>query len=199
MSCNSVFSSWTGGFWVQLTAKHQQSRNIATVMLITKMFYRLYPCFLSSVSRLHCESESFKMDLILDVNIQIYPVDLGKIFNFPMVNIAHLPILEFSALKHIEIVLFWQVTQLLSYIHSKSTVLWFGISCFAFFKQKQKTVYSFKVTSLDWLLRARCMKMGRQMTESTILRMTDLPGKTFSFNMMMYLTWNKQVVMYKFI
>lgn len=30
------------------------------------------------VSRLHCESESFKMDLILDVNIQIYPVDLGK-------------------------------------------------------------------------------------------------------------------------
>ncbi|KAH0624201.1 hypothetical protein JD844_007730 [Phrynosoma platyrhinos] len=28
------------------------------------------------VSRLHCESESFKMDLILDVNVQIYPVDL---------------------------------------------------------------------------------------------------------------------------
>lgn len=33
---------------------------------------------LSLVSRLHCESESFKMDLILDVNIQIYPVDLGE-------------------------------------------------------------------------------------------------------------------------
>lgn len=33
---------------------------------------------LSTVSRLHCESESFKMDLILDVNIQIYPVDLGE-------------------------------------------------------------------------------------------------------------------------
>lgn len=30
------------------------------------------------VSRFHSESESFKMDLILDVNIQIYPVDLGK-------------------------------------------------------------------------------------------------------------------------
>ncbi|RWS08001.1 DNA-directed RNA polymerases I: II: and III subunit RPABC3-like protein [Dinothrombium tinctorium] len=30
------------------------------------------------VSRLHCESESFKMDLILDVNSQIYPVELGK-------------------------------------------------------------------------------------------------------------------------
>ncbi|GFY66599.1 DNA-directed RNA polymerases I, II, and III subunit RPABC3 [Trichonephila inaurata madagascariensis] len=28
------------------------------------------------VSRLHCESESFKMDLILDVNIQAYPMDL---------------------------------------------------------------------------------------------------------------------------
>lgn len=37
---------------------------------------------LSTVSRLHCESESFKMDLILDVNIQIYPVDLGKEHTF---------------------------------------------------------------------------------------------------------------------
>ncbi|GBN56866.1 hypothetical protein AVEN_184783-1, partial [Araneus ventricosus] len=27
-------------------------------------------------SRLHCESESFKMDLILDVNTQAYPMDL---------------------------------------------------------------------------------------------------------------------------
>jgi len=33
------------------------------------------------VSRLHCESESFKMDLILDVNTQIYPVDLGTTFS----------------------------------------------------------------------------------------------------------------------
>ncbi|XP_047375238.1 DNA-directed RNA polymerases I, II, and III subunit RPABC3-like isoform X1 [Sciurus carolinensis] len=32
------------------------------------------------VSLLHCESESFKKDLILDVNIQIYPVDLGDKF-----------------------------------------------------------------------------------------------------------------------
>lgn len=32
------------------------------------------------VSRLHCESESFKMDLILDVNTMIYPVDLGDKF-----------------------------------------------------------------------------------------------------------------------
>ena len=30
------------------------------------------------VSRLFCESESFKMDLILDVNTQIYPMALGK-------------------------------------------------------------------------------------------------------------------------
>ncbi|XP_038202722.1 DNA-directed RNA polymerases I, II, and III subunit RPABC3 isoform X1 [Arvicola amphibius] len=37
-------------------------------------------CPSSPVSRLHCESESFKMDLILDVNIQIYPVDLGDKF-----------------------------------------------------------------------------------------------------------------------
>ncbi|XP_041470977.1 DNA-directed RNA polymerases I, II, and III subunit RPABC3-like [Lytechinus variegatus] len=32
------------------------------------------------VSRLHCESESFKMDLILDVNTQHYPVDFGDKF-----------------------------------------------------------------------------------------------------------------------
>lgn len=32
------------------------------------------------VSRLFCESESFKMDLILDVNTQIYPIDLGDKF-----------------------------------------------------------------------------------------------------------------------
>ncbi|XP_026711040.1 DNA-directed RNA polymerases I, II, and III subunit RPABC3 [Athene cunicularia] len=44
-------------------------------------FLSLSPTLLlSPVSRLHCESESFKMDLILDVNIQIYPVDLGDKF-----------------------------------------------------------------------------------------------------------------------
>ncbi|XP_065839370.1 DNA-directed RNA polymerases I, II, and III subunit RPABC3-like [Oscarella lobularis] len=32
------------------------------------------------VSRLHCESESFKMDLVLDVNSQLYPVDIGDKF-----------------------------------------------------------------------------------------------------------------------
>lgn len=32
------------------------------------------------VSRLHCESESFKMDLVLDVNSWLYPVDLGDKF-----------------------------------------------------------------------------------------------------------------------
>ena len=32
-----------------------------------------------SVSRLFCESESFKMDLILDVNTQVYPMDLGRL------------------------------------------------------------------------------------------------------------------------
>ena len=36
--------------------------------------------FFILVSRLHCESESFKMDLILDVNTQIYPVELGEKF-----------------------------------------------------------------------------------------------------------------------
>lgn len=32
------------------------------------------------VSRIHCESESFKMELILDVNSLIYPVELGEKF-----------------------------------------------------------------------------------------------------------------------
>nr|CAB3265021.1 DNA-directed RNA polymerases I, II, and III subunit RPABC3-like [Phallusia mammillata] len=32
------------------------------------------------VSRLHCDSESFKMDLILDVNTQIYSLELGDKF-----------------------------------------------------------------------------------------------------------------------
>ena len=32
------------------------------------------------VSRLHCESESFKMDLILDINSWIYPMDLADKF-----------------------------------------------------------------------------------------------------------------------
>lgn len=32
------------------------------------------------VSRLICESESFKMDLILDVNVQLYPMSLGDKF-----------------------------------------------------------------------------------------------------------------------
>ena len=31
-------------------------------------------------SRLHCESESFKMDLILDINSWIYPMELGDKF-----------------------------------------------------------------------------------------------------------------------
>jgi DNA-directed RNA polymerase I, II, and III subunit RPABC3 len=32
------------------------------------------------VSRLHCESESFKMDMILDINSWVYPMELGDKF-----------------------------------------------------------------------------------------------------------------------
>lgn len=32
------------------------------------------------VSRLHCESESFKMDLILDINSWLYPMEIGSKF-----------------------------------------------------------------------------------------------------------------------
>ena len=38
------------------------------------------------VSRLFCESESFKMDLILDVNTQIYPVVLRDKFRLLLVT-----------------------------------------------------------------------------------------------------------------
>jgi DNA-directed RNA polymerase I, II, and III subunit RPABC3 len=38
------------------------------------------------VSRLHCESESFKMDLILDVNTQLYAVDIGDKFRLVLTN-----------------------------------------------------------------------------------------------------------------
>lgn len=37
-----------------------------------------------TVSRLFCESESFKMYLILDVNTQLYPVSLGNKFRLQL-------------------------------------------------------------------------------------------------------------------
>ena len=47
-----------------------------------------------AVSRLHCESESFKMDLILDVNTQLYPVDLGKSLDWDSQSLYTAAILE---------------------------------------------------------------------------------------------------------
>ena len=38
------------------------------------------------VSRLHCESESFKMDLILDINKWIYPMDFGDKFRLVLAS-----------------------------------------------------------------------------------------------------------------
>ena len=38
------------------------------------------------VSRLHCESESLKMDLILDINSWIYPMELGDKFRLVLAN-----------------------------------------------------------------------------------------------------------------
>merc|ERR1712012_1052618 len=37
-------------------------------------------------SRLHCESESFKMDLILDINSWIYPMDLADKFRLVLAS-----------------------------------------------------------------------------------------------------------------
>jgi hypothetical protein len=47
------------------------------------------------VSRLHCESESFKMDLILDVNTWLYPMELGTYIT-DLID----PILKFSVRNH---------------------------------------------------------------------------------------------------
>lgn len=49
-------------------------------------FFRFFPWLdgdrwwwvVVTVSRLHCESESFKMDLILDINSWLYPMELGE-------------------------------------------------------------------------------------------------------------------------
>lgn len=41
------------------------------------------------VSRLHCESESFKMDLILDINSWLYPLELGDKFRLVLATTLH--------------------------------------------------------------------------------------------------------------
>lgn len=41
------------------------------------------------VSRLKCESESFKMDLIIDINTQIYPIQLGDKFRMVIATGLH--------------------------------------------------------------------------------------------------------------
>ena len=50
------------------------------VCVVRAMVPLIYP----PVSRLFCESESFKMDLILDVNTQLYPVSLGDKFRLQL-------------------------------------------------------------------------------------------------------------------
>lgn len=39
------------------------------------------------VSRLHCESESFKMDLTLDINTWLYPMDFGDKFRLVLAQV----------------------------------------------------------------------------------------------------------------
>lgn len=56
--------------------RKERSKNTAE----DKRQLEIFTSPLTTVSRLHCESESFKMDLILDVNTMLYPVDLGDKF-----------------------------------------------------------------------------------------------------------------------
>lgn len=55
----------------------QSLRNCAS--LIFCQYHDAFVSYPISVSRLHCESESFKMDMILDVNTWIYPMELGML------------------------------------------------------------------------------------------------------------------------
>lgn len=204
----------------------------------------LYGLLFASVSRLHCESESFKMDLILDVNIQIYPVDLGKEFSFVYVlwsrnyimvvlfssHILNLVCIQCAHRKsnHLNLNLirvhvpplntkksFYLLARrscncLVTFISTLSVELLLNIplctSKFSFFdknkitkinhdtKLSKRTIYIFpfvhfiKVTSSDWLLPARYMKTGPQMTASTILRMTDHLGKTFALHVVRHVS-----------
>ena len=50
------------------------------------LFHVFLLVFVPIVSRLHCESESFKMDLILDINSWIYPMDLGNLIGNDNLN-----------------------------------------------------------------------------------------------------------------
>nr|CAD7395215.1 unnamed protein product [Timema cristinae] len=61
------------------TQSHQSARSDGVVRLLPPALLR-YVKGKGEVSRLHCESESFKMDLILDVNTWLYPMDLGDKF-----------------------------------------------------------------------------------------------------------------------
>ena len=42
--------------------------------------------FLITVSRLFCRSENYEMDLILDVNTALYPIDFGNKITFVLAN-----------------------------------------------------------------------------------------------------------------
>lgn len=69
-----VDEGWVGFSVLLHTVPQSRSAGLALARHLSLPLFLYFP----PVSRLHCESESFKMDLILDVNIQIYPVDLGK-------------------------------------------------------------------------------------------------------------------------
>ena len=55
---------------------------IALIGLKQSPLLSLHDCLL----RLHCESESFKMDLVLDINSWVYPMDLGDKFRLVLAN-----------------------------------------------------------------------------------------------------------------
>ena len=52
--------------------------------VITRSIVCLELLLVYVVSRIFCESESFKMDLILDINTQLYPVSLGDKFRLQL-------------------------------------------------------------------------------------------------------------------
>ena len=53
--------------------------------------------------RLHCESESFKMELILDINSWVYPMELGDKFRLVLATTLREDGFPDTGKKHISI------------------------------------------------------------------------------------------------
>ncbi|XP_074104763.1 DNA-directed RNA polymerases I, II, and III subunit Rpb8 isoform X1 [Cotesia typhae] len=71
------FSPWQAG---RVKPKPETPQCLSSLRTVNAQYIRATSTIYSIFSRLHCESESFKMDLILDINSWLYPMELGDKF-----------------------------------------------------------------------------------------------------------------------